>query len=91
MVNVKDLYDHLVRDYGYKGYYRSVLRYVRARYPKPRVRRYRHVETPPRGPDRDGLGRSTRGWTSARARSPCTVSVMVLSHSRFPAVVWSRT
>jgi hypothetical protein len=29
-LNVLELYEHLVAEYGYEGTYRSVLRYVRA-------------------------------------------------------------
>ena len=32
---------------GYDGSYRSVLRFVRAHYQRPRIRIYRCVETPP--------------------------------------------
>lgn len=46
-VNVQELWEHLVGEHGYAASYRSVLRYVRARYPKPRIRTYRRVETPP--------------------------------------------
>ena len=45
--NIEELYEHLVADYGYTHSYRSVLRFVRARYPRPRMRTYRRVETPP--------------------------------------------
>ena len=37
-VNVQELYEHLVADYGYDGSYPSVVRYVRARYPRPKAR-----------------------------------------------------
>jgi transposase len=46
-VNVQELWEHLVRAHGYPGSYRSVLRYMRAYYPKPKIRTYRRVETPP--------------------------------------------
>ncbi len=46
-VNVLELYEHLVAEHGYVGSYRSVLRFVRARYPRPRIRTFRRVETPP--------------------------------------------
>ena len=46
-VNVRDLFDHLVRAHAYPGSYKSVLRYVRARFGRPRIRTYRRVETPP--------------------------------------------
>src|SRR5512143_492773 len=46
-VNVRALHDYLVREHAYGGSYRSVLRFVRARYPAPRLRPFRRVETPP--------------------------------------------
>lgn len=36
-----------MEEHGYGGPYRSVLRYVRAHYPPPKMRTYRRVETPP--------------------------------------------
>src|SRR6516164_8875774 len=46
--NVRGLYDWLRQEYGYPGSYKSVLRFVRARHPRPRLRPFRRVETPPR-------------------------------------------
>src|SRR5512144_94629 len=46
-VNVRALHDYLVREHADGGSYRSVLRFVRARYPAPRLRPFRRVETPP--------------------------------------------
>src|SRR5436190_17158559 len=46
-VNVQSLYDWLRQEYAYAGSYKSVLRFVRARYPRPRLRPFRRVETPP--------------------------------------------
>ena len=72
-VNVEELWEHLAAEYGYGGSYRSVLRYVRARYPRPNSgptggwRRRR-------GRRRRRTGRSTPGWTSGRDPSPCTCS-----------------
>jgi transposase len=87
-INVMELYEHLVAEHGYEATYRSVLRYVRSRYPRPRVRTYRRVETPP--------GAQTQtDWAEFGSvdlgRGPQRVSalVMKLSHSRKPAVVWS--
>src|SRR5262249_57948542 len=45
--NVHALHDWLRQEYGYQGSYRSVLRFVRAHYPRPRLRPFRRVETPP--------------------------------------------
>jgi hypothetical protein len=46
-VNVRALSDRLVAEHAYGGSYRSVLRFVRARYLAPRLRPFRRVETPP--------------------------------------------
>lgn len=88
-VNVRELYEHLVAEYDYEGSYRSVLRYVRCYYPKPQLRTYRRVETPPGA-------QSQTDWAEYPAvdvgegPQPLSAFVMVLSHSRKPAVVWSR-
>lgn len=87
-VNVKELWEHLVEQHGYPGSYRSVLRYVRARYPKPRLRTYRRVETVPGAQTQTDWGEYPRVDVG---EGPCPLHafVMVLSHSRMPAVVWS--
>jgi hypothetical protein len=46
-LNILALYDWLRAEYGYVGSYKSVWRFVRARYPGPRLRPFRRVETPP--------------------------------------------
>ncbi len=88
--NVRDLYEHLVEEHDYAGSYNSVRRYVRARYPKPRLRTYRRVETPPGAQTQTDWAEYPRidvgdgaEWLHA--------FVMVLSHSRKPALVWSRS
>jgi len=89
-VNVRELWEHLAREYGYPGSYRSVLRYVRAHYPRPKIRTYRRVETPPGAQtqtDWAEYGRVDVG----EGPEPLCAFVMVLSHSRKPAVVWSRS
>ena len=46
-VNVQSLFDWLRQEHAYDGSYKSVLRFVRAHYPQPRLRPFRRVETPP--------------------------------------------
>src|SRR5262249_5334243 len=47
-VNVVALFDWLRSEYAYAGSSKSVFRFVRARYPpRPRLRPFRRVETPP--------------------------------------------
>ena len=86
--NAKELHEHLVYAWGYDGSYRSVLRYVRRHYGRPARRTYRRVETPP------GAQAQT-DWAEyphvrvGDAEEGLHAFVMVLSHSRMPAVVWS--
>ena len=88
-VNVTDLYEHLVHEHDYDGSYRSVLRYVRARYPQPKIRTYRRVETPP-GAQVQTDWVVYPGVDLGEGPERLNAFVMVLSHSRKPAVVWSR-
>lgn len=88
-VNVQALYEHLVAEYGYEGSYRSVLRYVRRHYPRPKIRTYRRVETPPGAQTQTDWGEYPRVDVGS-GPEPLSAFVMVLSHSRKPAVIWSR-
>jgi transposase len=87
-VNVEDLYEHLVAEHGYEGSYQSVRRYVRAKYPRPRIRTYRRVETPP-GAQTQTDWAEYSGVDIGDGPMKLHAFVMVLSHSRKPAVVWS--
>lgn len=89
-VNVQELWEHLVEEYGYEGSYRSVLRYVRSRYPKPRKRTYRRVETPPGAQAQTDWAEYPR-VDVGEGPEPLSALVMVLSHSRKHVVVWSRS
>ncbi|MBZ0268239.1 IS21 family transposase [bacterium] len=87
--NVRELHELLVAEHGYAGSYQSVVRFVRSRYPRPRIRTYRRVETPPGAQAQTDWGVYPQvriGHTT----EPRYAFVMTLSHSRFPAVVWSR-
>jgi len=87
-VNVRALYDHLVAEHAYAGSYRSVLRFVRATYPAPRLRPFRRVETPPGAQAQADWG-ELAGIDIGRGPQPLYAFVMVLSHSRKEVVVWS--
>ena len=87
--NVRELHEHLVAEYGYEGSYNSVRRYVRAHYPRPKLRTYRRVETPPGAQTQTDWGEYPRLDVGDGPES-LHAFVMVLSHSRKPAVVWSR-
>lgn len=87
-INVKELYEHLVETYGYEGSYRSVLRYVRARYPKPRIRTWRRVETVAGAQSQSDWAEYPRIILGGVVRW-LHAFVMTLSHSRMLAVIWS--
>ncbi|MGE5717038.1 MAG: IS21 family transposase, partial [Acidobacteriota bacterium] len=87
-VNVRALHDYLVQEHAYRGSYRSVLRFVRARYPTPRLRPFRRVETPPGAQAQADWGERA-GIDIGRGPQPRYAFVMVLSHSRKEVVVWS--
>lgn len=46
-LNLAALYDHLREEHDYPGSLRSVQRYFKAHFPKPKIRARRRVETPP--------------------------------------------
>ena len=87
--NVQHLWRLLCEEHGYSGSYKSVAKYVRSKFPKPKLRPFRRIETPP--------GAQTQSdWFEARviiAGEEVTAYgfVMTLSHSRKAAVIWSRS
>jgi transposase len=88
-INARDVYEHLVAAHGYRSSYKSVLRYLRARFGRPRIRTYRRFETPPGAQSQSDWGiwpRLDVGDGPERLSS----FVMVLSFCRMPAIVWSR-
>jgi transposase len=87
-INVKELFEHMMHSYSYDGSYRSVLRFVRARYPKPRIRTWRRVETVPGAQGQSDWGEYPKVIVGG-APSTLYAFVMSLSHSRMPAVIWS--
>jgi transposase len=88
-VNVGELYDHLILEHGYPGSYRSLLRYIKASYPAPKIRAYRRVETPPGA-------QGQADWTDfpsvdiGDGPQKLHAFLLTLSHSRQEALVWSR-
>jgi transposase len=89
-VNVKELHEHLTENHSYDGTYKSVLRFVRRHYPRPKMRTYRRVETPPGAQTQTDWGEFPRVSLSSNGRG-LSAFVMVLSHSRMPAVIWSES
>ena len=85
--NVKGLYEWLQSEHGYQGSYKSVLRFVRANYPRPRLRPFRRVETPPGAQAQVDWGELPDLDVGAGPQK-LYAFVMVLSHSRKAVLVW---
>lgn len=88
--NLHALHDWLVAEYDYQGSYRSVLRFVRAHYPKPRLRPFRRVETPPAAQAQVDWGEFDR-LDIGLGPQKLYAFVLVLSHSRKAVLVWCRS
>jgi len=87
-LSVRELYEELLEEYGYKGSYRSILRFVRKYYPPSPVHPRRRVELP--------AGCAAQVDWVEDVRIPidgkeCILNafVMTLSFSRGTAVIWS--
>jgi transposase len=87
-VNLAALHAWLVAECDYPGTLRSVQRYVAARFPKPRQRARRRVETPP-GAQAQADWAAFPGVLVRGRRQDLLAFRMQLSHSRMPASVWS--
>jgi transposase len=86
-VNVRGLHEWLSAEYGYAGSYKSVLRFVRGKYPRPKLRPYRRVETP-------AGAQAQVDWAERQVDlgdgpQKAYAFLLVLSHSRKAVVVWS--
>jgi len=88
-LNLTALHDWLVTEHDYRGSVRSVQRYWRAHYPAPRIRARRRVETPA-GAQAQVDWAAFPGVVLEGERTDLLALHMVLSHSRYEAVVWSR-
>jgi len=89
-VNLRELYDHLVERHGYPASSKSLERYMRRTYGRPPVRTYRRVETPAGAQTQTDWGEYPHVRVRGEVRA-LHAFVMVLSHSRKPAVVWSES
>jgi transposase len=87
--NLRALHAWLAAEHHYDGSYKSVVRFVRAHYPRPRLRPYRRVETPPGAQAQVDWGQVS-GLDVGDGPQTLHAFVMVLSHSRKQAVVWTR-
>jgi transposase len=85
--NVGQLWQLLTGEYQYDGSYKSVAKYVRRTFAKPKLRPFRRIETPP--------GAQTQSdWLETHVNLDGVATkaygfIMTLSHSRMTAVVWS--
>jgi transposase len=88
-VNIRVLFDWLARQHAYTGSYKSVLRFVRDRYPRPRLRPFRRIETPPGAQAQVDWGEFHQVDVGD---GPQTLYgfVLVLSHSRKEVLIWCR-
>ena len=87
-INLALLHQWLVIEHDYPGSLRSVQRYWGRTYPAPRIRARRRVETPP-GAQSQVDWAHFPGIIVGGERIDLVAFRMVLSHSRYPAVVWS--
>lgn len=86
--NLAALHDHLVEEHGFGGSLRAVQRYFRQRFPKPRVRARRRVETPPGAQAQVDWAEFRGVWLGGRKVDLYALHVQ-LSHSRYGAIAWS--
>lgn len=87
-LNLAELHAWLVAEHDYTGSARSVQRYVRAKFPAPRLRTRRRVETPP-GAQSQIDWSTWPGIRVAGERRDLFALHLVLSWSRMEAIVWS--
>ena len=86
--NSAELHAWLVAEHAYPASLRSLQRYLAERYPAPRRRSRRRVETPP-GAQAQIDWAHYRGVILEGRRRDLYAFHHVLSHSRMPAIVWS--
>jgi len=90
--SVRGLFDHLVAEHDYPGSYKSVRVFARSRFGTPRLRSFRRVETPAGAQTQTDWGEvSSVDVGDASGPTGLCAFVMVLSHSRKEAAIWSRS
>ena len=90
--SVKELHAHLQVEFGYRGSYKSVRRYVRKRFAPPQRRPYRRIETPPAAQVQTDWAEQVHvDIGDPDGPTPLHALVLTLSHSRKEAVIWSRS
>lgn len=88
--NVVILHERLANDHEYPGSYKSVLKYVRMKFPAPQIRPLRRVETPPGAQSQSDWAERWVDVGDPQGPTRLYAFVMILSHSRRCAIVWSR-
>lgn len=86
--NLAALHDRLADEHGYEGSLRSIQRYVRRHFPKPRIRARRRVETPPGAQAQADWAEHRDVWIGGQ-QVDLYAFHMRLSHSRRGATIWS--
>jgi len=81
---------YLREEHGYERSYKSVLRYMRSRFPAPRIRPFRRVETPAGAQSQTDWMEMDVDIGDPDGPAHLYGLLMKLSHSRKPALVWSR-
>lgn len=87
-LNLAALHDWLVTEHQYGGSLRSLQRYFKARYPQPKVRARRRVETPAGAQAQADWGDFPRVMIGGRQQT-VHVFALKLSFSRYPVFIWS--
>ena len=87
-VNLAALHDWLVEEHDYPGSLRSLQRYFRAAFPKPRRRARRRVETPPGAQAQVDWAHFPRVWVGGDQIDLLALHLQ-LNHSRHAATIWS--
>ena len=88
-LNLVRMHEWLAQEHGYDGSARSVQRYVRAKFPRPKRRARRRVETPPGVQGQADWAVFPEILIAGRTQRMYAFHLQ-LSHSRFDAVVWSQ-
>ena len=89
--SVELLLRYLQEEHDYRRSYKALLRCVRAKYPAPKRRPFRRVETPPGAQVQSDWLEQSIDIGDANGPTALYGFIMRLSHSRKKAVVWSRS
>jgi transposase len=87
-LNLAALHSHLVEEHAYQGSLRSVERYFRAQFPKPKKRARRRVETPSGAQAQVDWSEHRRLWIAGEEQTAYRFHFK-LSWSRLGVRVWS--